>query len=54
MKHTASGYSWFTHCSFDVTKNKHSYYRRKDCIKNFCKHLKERATKIMRYGKKKK
>ena len=21
-KHTASGYSLFTHCSFDVTKNK--------------------------------
>ena len=30
-KHTASGNSLFTHCSFDVTKNKHNYFRRKDC-----------------------
>ena len=34
-KHTASGYSLFTHCSFDVTKNKHDYYRGKDYMKNF-------------------
>ena len=26
-KHTASGNSLFTHCSFDVTKNKHNYFR---------------------------
>ena len=29
-KHTASGYSLFTHCSFDITKNKHDYYKGKD------------------------
>ena len=28
-KHTASGYSLFTDCSFDVTKNNHDYYRDK-------------------------
>ena len=25
-KHTASGYSLFTHCSFEVIKNNHDYY----------------------------
>ena len=54
-KHTASGYSLFTHCSFDVTKNKLNYYRDKDCMKNFCKDLKlkDQATKIIDYEKKK-
>ena len=28
-KHTPSGYSLFTHCSFDKTKNKLDYYRGK-------------------------
>ena len=31
-KHTPSGYSLFTHCSFDKTKNKLDYYRGKDCM----------------------
>ena len=31
-KHTPSGYSLFTHCSFDATKNKHDYYRGKNCL----------------------
>ena len=53
-KHTASGYSLFIHCSFDVTKNKLDYYRGHDCIKMFCKDLKEHATKIINYEKKKK
>ena len=35
-KHTPSGYSLFTHCSFDATKNKIDYYRGKNCTKNFC------------------
>ena len=26
-KHTSSGYSFFTHCSFDATTNKLDYYR---------------------------
>ena len=41
-KHIASVYSLFTHCSFDKTKNKH--YRGKDCMKKFCKDLREHAT----------
>ena len=52
-KHTPSGYSLFTHCSFDKTKNKLDYYKGKDCMKKFCKNLKEHATKIINYEKKK-
>ena len=33
--YTPSGYSLFTHCSFDKTKNKLDYYRGKDCMKKF-------------------
>ena len=46
-KHTTSGYSLSTRCSFDATKNKLSYYRGKDCIKNFCKGLRKYAVKII-------
>ena len=35
-KHTPSGYSLFTHCSFDETKNKIDYYRGENCMKKFC------------------
>ena len=49
-KHTPSGYSLFTHCSFG---NKLDYYRGKDCMKKFCKDLREHATKIINYEKKK-
>ena len=52
-KHTSSCYSLFTHCSFDKTKNKLDYYRGKDCMKKFCKDLREDATKIINYEKKK-
>ena len=34
-KHTPSGYSIFTHCSFDESKNKLNYYRNDDCMLNF-------------------
>ena len=33
-KHTPSGSSLFTQCSFDTTKNKLDYYRGKNCMKN--------------------
>ena len=52
-KHTPSGYSIFTSCSFDESKNKLNYYRGKDCMKKFCKDLKEHATRIIDYEKKK-
>ena len=51
-KHTPSGYSLFTHCSFDATRNTLDCYRGKDCIERFCKDLKEHATKIINYEKK--
>ena len=44
-KHTPSGYSIFTHCSFDKLKIKLNYYRGYACMKKFCKDLREHATK---------
>ena len=52
-KHTPSGYSIFTHCSLDESKNKINYYRGDDCMKKFCKDLREHSTKIINYEKKK-
>ena len=52
-KHTPSGYSSFTQCSFDATKINLDYYRGKNCMKNFCVDLKEHAAKIINYEKKK-
>ena len=51
-KHTPSGHSLFTHCSFDTTKNKLDYYRSKNCMKNFFLDFREHATKIINYEKK--
>ena len=51
-KHTASGYSFFTNCSFDTTKNKLDYYTGKNCMKNFCLDFREHATKIINYQNK--
>ena len=53
-KHTPSGYSIFTHCSFDkfIRKSKLNYYRGEDCMEKFCKDLREHATKIINYEKK--
>ena len=52
-KHTPSDYSIFTHCSFDESKKKLNYYRGKDCMKKFSKDLREHASKIINYEKKK-
>ena len=52
-KHTPSGYSIFTHCSFDKSKNKLNYYTGKDCLKKFSKDLREHASKIIDYEKNK-
>ena len=51
-KHTPSGYSLFTHCSFGETKNKLDYYRGDNCMEKFCKGLREHTTKIINYEKK--
>ena len=34
--HTLSGYSIFTSCSFDPTKNKLDCYKGEDCMESFC------------------
>ena len=47
-KHTPSGYSRFTHCSFDESKNKFNYYRKDDRMNKFCKDFREHLTKIYR------
>ena len=52
-KHTPSGYSIFTHCSFDKSKNKLNYYRGKDCMKKFSKDLREHVSNLINYEKKK-
>ena len=52
-KHTPSGYSFFTHCSFDESKNELNYYRGDDCMKKFCKDSREHSTKIINYENKK-
>ena len=51
-KHEPSGWAMFTKCSFDATKNKLDYYRGIDCIKVFCKKLKDHALKIINHEKK--
>ena len=38
--------------SFDLKQNKHSLYRGNDCIKKFCKEIKELGTKIIMNKKK--
>ena len=52
IKHTSSGYSLFTNCSFDETKNKLDCYKGEDCIERFCKDLREYAMKITNYEEK--
>ena len=32
VKHKPSGYAWYSICSFDDTKSRRYFYRRKDCI----------------------
>ena len=51
-KHRPSGYSLVTSRSFDKSKNEQKYYRGKDCMKIFCKDLKNQAMKIINYEKK--
>ena len=51
-KHTPSGYSTFTNCSFGEKKNNPDYYRSNDCMKEFCRDLRKHATKIINCNKK--
>ena len=49
--HRPSGYSLVTCCSLDKSKNEHKYYRAEDCMKIFCKDLKDQAKKTMKRKK---
>ena len=51
-QHIPSGYSIYTSCSFDKSNNKLSYYKGEDCMRRFCKDLKDHATKIINFKKK--
>ena len=51
-RHKPSGYSLVTCCSFDKSKNERKYYRGEDCMKMFCKDLKDQAMKIIKHEKK--
>ena len=51
-KHVPSGYSIVTCCSYDKSKNERKYYRGEDCMKWFCKYLREQAMKIINHEKK--
>ena len=44
-KHSLSGYSLFTNCSFDSAKNKLDCHKGKDCMERFFKDLTEHAMK---------
>ena len=50
--HRPSSYSLVTCCSFDKSKNERKYYRREDCMKIFCKDLKDQAMKTINCEKK--
>ena len=47
-----SGSTLVTCCSFDKLKNECKYYRGEDCMKIFCKDLKDQAMQIINYEKK--
>ena len=51
-QHIPPGCSIYTSCSFDKSNNKLSYYRGEDCMKRFCKDLKDHAIKIIDFLKK--
>ena len=46
-KHTPSGYSWITCCSFDAPKNEIGYCRGKDCMKKVSKDFRDQTMKII-------
>ena len=52
-EHIPSGFSMSTISSFRSIENMHDVYKGKDCIKKFCKSLREHATKIINFKKKK-
>ena len=51
-RHTPSGYSIYTSCTFNKSHNKLRHYRGQDCMKMFCKDLKDHAKRIINHKKK--
>ena len=51
-QHILSGYPIYTSCSFDKSNNNLNYYRGEDCMRRFCKDLRDHATKIIDFKKK--
>ena len=54
-QHVPSGYSIFTDCSFHKSYNNSlyiSHYRGEDCMKRFCKDLKDHAKRIVDFKRK--
>ena len=52
-EHIPSGFSMSTIASFRRIENKHDVYTGKDCMKKFCKFLREHVMKIINFKKKK-
>ena len=52
-EHISCGYSISTIWRFDHIEDKHTLYRRKDCMKKFCESLREHAKSIIDFEKKK-
>ena len=48
-EHIPSGYSWITCCSLDTSENEWHHYNGEDCMKKFCKDIKNQAMKIINY-----
>ena len=51
-KHTACAYSIFTKFTHDTDEDKQDFYRGQDCMKEFCKTLRDHAMKIINYKRK--
>ena len=52
-EHIPSGFSMAAISSIESIENKHDIYRGKDCMKTFCKSLRDPAKKIINFRKKK-
>ena len=51
-EHISSGCASLVTFSFDLTKNKHDYFKGEDCIEMFCKKFKKLALEIINYKEK--
>ena len=52
-EHIPCGYSMSTIWAFDHIENKHTLYRGEGCMKTFCTSLREHATYVINFEKKK-